>query len=198
MAESNRLESGHPRDGIVGSNPTLSEFFRLPPDCPFSLRWTDEGDAVFLKQWLLEPGVLRWFPMGSEAEVDDAVKYWMPNTLGQQGITAVADGMPIGLANLNRHPYQRMDHHALLSIIVGDPWKGRGVGTVLLDHCIRLAREVRRYRFLMLEVYEGNPAERLYRRVGFEEVGRQPNFLKEPDGTFRSKIIMQHSLNRDS
>ncbi len=198
MAESNRLESGHPSDGIVGSNPTLSDFtFELPSDSSFELRWTEASDVAYLRSWLLEPDVLRWFPMSTEVEVDDAIKYWMPNALNQHGITAMQDGIPIGIANLNRYPYRRMEHHALISIIVGGQWRGKGVGTSLLRNLIRLASEGHHFDYLMLEVYEGNPAKRLYERTGFYEIGSQPYFLREPDGTFRSKIIMLHPLGKD-
>ncbi len=194
MAESNRLESGHPSDGIVGSNPTLSDsLLQAPPGAPYRLRWTQAEDASYLRSWLLEPDVLRWFPMINELEVDDAIRFWMPNALNGNGITAVADGQPVGLVNLNRHPFKKLAHHALLSIIVAGAWRGRGLGTVLLHNCIRLA-EAQGFQLLVLEVYEGNPAQRLYERVGFQEIGRHENFIKEPDGSYRSKIIMQYPL----
>ena len=37
------------------------------------IRYTEPGDAKYLKEWLMEPGVMRWFPMDDEVEIDDAV-----------------------------------------------------------------------------------------------------------------------------
>ena len=46
---------------------------------------------------------------------------------------------------------------------------------------------------LHLEVYQGNPAIRLYERLGFKEFGRQPKFIKI-GGEYLDKIMMQKEL----
>ena len=198
MAEGNRLENGHPSNGIVGSNPTLSDFSWEKFGSDFSFRFTIESDGEFLKQWLLEPGVLRGFPMCSELEVDDAVKHWIPAALEGRGITALYQGIPIGLANLNPQPHQRMHFFHLLSIVVAERYRGKGLGAALMRQLLRLAKERLHLEYVLLEVYEGNPAVRLYERMGFVTIGKQPFALRESEGVYLNKVIMVFEIKKGS
>lgn len=60
----------------------------------------------------------------------------------------------------------------LLLIAVGPEHRGQGIGGALLERFIEEARS-RGANRLFLEMREGNPAARLYRRYGFEQVGRR-------------------------
>ena len=53
-----------------------------------------------------------------------------------------------------------------LSIAVLPQFRGQGLGTRLLEALTEAARG--HYRAVSLSVSRGNPAERLYRRAGFE------------------------------
>ncbi len=53
-----------------------------------------------------------------------------------------------------------------LSVAVRPGWRGRGVGTRLLERLLREADE--RHDAISLSVSRTNPAVRLYRRLGFE------------------------------
>lgn len=50
-------------------------------------------------------------------------------------------------------------------------YRGRGIGTALLAQLIRAVEGV--YENISLSVTEGNPALRLYQRLGFEVCGRE-------------------------
>lgn len=58
-----------------------------------------------------------------------------------------------------------------LSLTTFEPYRGRGVGTALLDALVQEARR-RGLPALSLSVEDANPARRLYERAGFEAVGR--------------------------
>jgi [ribosomal protein S18]-alanine N-acetyltransferase len=68
----------------------------------------------------------------------------------------------------------------ILSVAVASPWQGRGVARGLVRlHLGRLAGQG--VKTVFLEVDEDNaPAIRLYRSIGFYEVGRRPGYY--PDG----------------
>ncbi|MBJ7449497.1 MAG: GNAT family N-acetyltransferase [Parachlamydiales bacterium] len=163
----------------------------LRPDV--NVRFTEMDDAPYLRQWLLEPGVLRGFPMQDVQEVDDAVKHWISLSRYRCSLTAVIDGVPCGLTTLYLMPYRKLAHQCLFSIIVGTEYQGKGVGSVLLNNIMHLGKEQFRLEVLYLEYYEGNPAVHLYNKFGFKEVGRQNHFLKE-DGKFVPKITMERLL----
>ncbi|MDR3624342.1 MAG: N-acetyltransferase [Chlamydiales bacterium] len=157
------------------------------------IRYTENEDAPFLKNWLEEPGVLRWFPMQDPLELEDAIKHWIGFSRYKCSLTAVDKGVPCGLSTLYLMPYRKVAHQCLFSIIVEKEHRRKGVGTLLLNNIIHLAKEQFRLDYLYLEVYEGNPAITLYDKFGFKEVGRQPHFIKE-DGEYLGKIIMEKAI----
>jgi putative acetyltransferase len=160
----------------------------------YKIRYTEEGDAPFLKSWLEEEGVLKFFPMCNEKEIDDSIRHWISFSRLKSSLTVLYKGEPCGMTTLYLMPYKKVAHQALLSIIVSEAHRGKGVGTLLLNNLIHLAKNYFYLDQLYLEVYEGNPAIHLYKRFGFQEVGVQHRFIKELDGTFYNKIIMERAL----
>lgn len=69
----------------------------------------------------------------------------------------------------------------LLLLAVARPAQKRGVGGMLLDAFIAVAKR-RGAQRLHLEVRDGNPALGLYSRAGFEEVGRRANYYRGAGG----------------
>ncbi|HSW86693.1 MAG TPA: GNAT family N-acetyltransferase [Rhabdochlamydiaceae bacterium] len=158
------------------------------------VRFTTPEDAAYLAHWLADPKILRWFPMANDREIEDAVKVWIAYSKFQAALTADWNGIPCGMANLYVQPYKKFSHQCLFSIIVEEQRRNRGVGTVLMQHLMKLAKEKFHIEIMHLEVYEGNPAINLYRRLGFKEFGFQKHFIKE-NGEYIGKIFMQKELN---
>ena len=86
------------------------------------------------------------------------------------------------------------DEAEILSVAVANAWQGRGLARRMLDlHLRRLAGLGARAVFL--EVDEKNaPAIRLYRRAGFNEVSRRPNYYQGPDGTTATALVLRRDL----
>ena len=158
-----------------------------------SFRGTLPEDGPPLNEWLIDPEVLRWFPMYDAREVEDAVRIWIGYSKIGAGITALWDGQPCGMANLYIQPYKKQAHTCLFSIIVKEEMRGKGIGQQLLEQLMTLAKEKFKIEILHLEVYEGNPAKRLYERAGFKEYGSQSRFIKE-NGKYMAKFFMQITL----
>jgi RimJ/RimL family protein N-acetyltransferase len=158
-----------------------------------STRVTEESDYPLLIEWLMQPGVLRWFPLTDLREVEDAARIWMSNTKLKAVLTALWDGVPCGIANLYLQPYKKLAHQCLFAIVVDEKYRGRGVGTHLLTDLMALAKDHFHLELLHLEVYEGNPAVKLYKRLGFQEYGFQRRFVKEGD-QYLGKLMMQKRL----
>lgn len=150
-------------------------------------------DQSYLLKWLSDPSVLRWFPMSNEREIADAVRIWMSYISQKAVLTAVYQGEPVGSANLYLQSFAKLAHHSLFAIIIEKSMRGKGVGTALLKELIRLAKESFHLEFLYLEVYEGNPAIGLYKKLGFREIGKHTHFIKEGD-KYYSKIFMEKYL----
>jgi RimJ/RimL family protein N-acetyltransferase len=159
------------------------------------IRFTEPDDAKYLKEWLLEPSTLRWFPMCDEVEVDDSVSRWIAFSRYKCSLTAVKDGIPCGLATLYLQPYRRLAHQCEFGIIVGQAYRAKGwnIGEKLLTHVMELAKETFHIELLHLQVYGENPAIRLYRRFGFTEFGRQTRWLKDQEA-YVSRVFMERLL----
>lgn len=86
------------------------------------------------------------------------------------------------------------DEAEILSVAVGERQRGVGLGRALLDlHLRRLAGEGA-YR-VFLEVDETNiPAIRLYRRAGFREVARRPNYYPQAGGEGMAALVLRRDL----
>lgn len=155
-----------------------------------------DADLFYLKKWLMDPVVLGWFPMSNLGEVEDALKVWQAYARQSSAFTAEVNGIPCGVANLYIQPYEKIKYQTLFAIVVAEEHRGKGVGTRLLQYVMHQAKHTFGIKLLHLEVYEGNPAHHLYQRLGFREYGKHKKFLKEADGSYHSKVMMQLDLEK--
>ena len=159
-----------------------------------TFRPTVKEDLECYKEWLMQPGVLEGFPMSDKREIDDAVRLWHQYLAKGASITALYKKKPVGAANLYVQDVEKLKHQSLFVILVDENYRGKGVGTLLLKELQRLAKTKFGISLLHLEVYEKNPAIRLYERVGFRRYGIHPNYLKDIRGNYYGKVLMQMEL----
>ncbi len=158
-----------------------------------TIRFGEEADQKYLVEWLLQPGVLDGFPLNDLREIEDAARIWVSYAKQHALLTALWDGIPCGIANLYLQPYEKMAHQCLFAIIVDEKYRGKGVGAKLLRELMALGKERFKLEFIHLEVYRGNPAIELYKRLGFKEYGVHKKFMKD-QGRYIDKILMQKYL----
>lgn len=161
------------------------------------IRYTELTDGKFLNDWLQDPSVARWFPMCDDVEIDDAVNRWVGFARYKCSLTAVSDGVPVGLCTLYLQPYKKLAHQCEFGIIVAPGFRNKGIGSMLLDHLIHLAKTNFKIELLHLQVYQDNPAINLYSRYGFKEFGRQIAWIKESDDTYTGRVFMEKYLNKE-
>ncbi|KAG6559552.1 Acetyltransferase (GNAT) family [Candidatus Rhabdochlamydia oedothoracis] len=158
-----------------------------------SFRLTDRSDAPYLTKWLSDPEVLHWFPMLTQPEVADAIRIWIEHSRFGSGITVEHNNVPCGMAILYIQAYEKLKHTCVFSIIIQKDKRGCGIGQLLMEKLMELAEEKFKINILHLEVYEGNPARKMYAKLGFVEFGRQERFIKEKN-TYLAKVFMQKRL----
>lgn len=158
------------------------------------IRYTEESDGPFLKEWLLDPSVATWFPMADQVEIEDAVVRWIAFSRYRCSLTAVMNGVVCGIATLYLQPYRKLAHQCEMGIIVAPTYRNKGIGGELLKNVAHLAKEYFHIELLHLQVYAKNPAIHLYQRFGFREFGCQTHWIKESDGTYTGRIFMEKFL----
>lgn len=89
-------------------------------------------------------------------------------------------------------------HVAVLGVSIKERFRNMGIGTRLTEALIDVARQ-RGFEIVELAVYNSNErAFHVYKKCGFQEVGRIKRGAKLPDGTYTEKIIMVLPLRNTS
>lgn len=105
-------------------------------------------------------------------------------------LVAEHEGTIIGNINVDGSKRKVMEHTAVFGMGMWKEWQGTGLGTALLGEAIHWAKENPILEMLWLQVYAENEAGlALYRKMGFQEHGRTPNFFKQ-NGRYHDEILM--------
>ena len=86
-----------------------------------------------------------------------------------------------------------MAHVGGLEIIVNKEFRGQGIGTALIEDAMERSKE--RFKTIMLAVFGPNPARKLYKRLGFEEVSVIPDGV-EKNGEYMDYVFMRLELRK--
>jgi putative acetyltransferase len=103
-----------------------------------------------------------------------------------ESIVAAADGQIVGMIHVeaSRHGFGEF------GMLVDREWRGRGVGSALIQAAIDWAREQGLHK-LSLEVFTHNTAGiALYRKFGFTEEGRHVKHYRRANGDLWDSLIM--------
>jgi RimJ/RimL family protein N-acetyltransferase len=124
--------------------------------------------------------------IASEPPVDVEERTALFAATSAESIVAVADGQIVGMihTNVSRHGFGE------LGMLVDRDWRGRGVGSALLQATIDWARDLGLHK-LCLEVFAHNTAAiALYRKCGFVEEGHRVRHYRRASGELWDSIIM--------
>jgi GNAT superfamily N-acetyltransferase len=125
--------------------------------------------------------------------------YWLDviSSVEQGGrilICATVDGQLAGTVQLYLSPEANAPHRGeVYKLLVHRAFRGRGIGEALMK---AVEREALRHgrTLLLLDTAQGGGAERLYRRLGWMEIGIVPKHFVDPWGEFRSSVYMMRFL----
>jgi RimJ/RimL family protein N-acetyltransferase len=151
----------------------------------FTLRPAAVGDARAMA--LLMAAVAqerRWIASEPPLDVDSRAATF--RRIVATSVIAVASDQVIGIINVevSRHGFGD------IGMLVDRDWRGRGVGSALVQAAIDLARGIGLHK-LSLEVFPHNPAAiALYRRSGFAVEGRRVRQYRRANGELWDSIMM--------
>lgn len=100
--------------------------------------------------------------------------------LGKGGFIFYAklDDEIVGTASLLKKPGAVFE---LGKMAVSGKAQGHGIGTALLEHCIRFAKELSTEKLILYSNTRLQPAIHLYRKYGFREVPLEPGLYERAD-----------------
>jgi len=162
-------------------------------DPNYDLRYSQLDDAQFLKTWLLNPEVGKWFPQTEEKDLDLFIKNWVGFSRFKASLTAIYKGTPIAVGTLFLMPYRKVAHMAMLNFVVAPEYQSKGVGRSLIKNLRHLAKTRFRLETLFVELYGGCKAIDFLKKVGFNEVASQADFARM-DGTSHARHILEVSV----
>ena len=100
------------------------------------------------------------------------------------------DGKIVSIANLSTLTRQRAAHNSEIGISVRKKYWGLGIATIMLESVIEFAKASKQIEIIGLSVRADNLAAlRLYKKLGFVEIGRYPKFTKIKD-KYYDNILM--------
>lgn len=109
-------------------------------------------------------------------------------------LVAEADGKLVANINVDGNQRKILRHTAVFGMGMHKEWQSCGLGTAILSAAIEWARKNPELETLFLQVYAENEAGlALYRKMGFTEHGRLPNFFKQ-NGRYHDEISMYLSV----
>jgi len=148
----------------------------------------------------VEDGAVVGFVLPFSREQSDA--YWLGvfSAIAEQErllFCATIDGQVVGTVQLYLSPEPNAPHRAeIFKLLVHRDFQGRGVGTALMlaieTEAVRLARSL-----LILDTVLGGAGERLYRRLGWQEIGVVPHHFVDPHGTPKASVYFMKHLVLD-
>jgi ribosomal protein S18 acetylase RimI-like enzyme len=161
---------------MTGGGVSAPQSLAIPPvlsDQGFALRPETEADVPFLRRLYIST---RWEELAPLAEWTEAQKiafldsqfdaqrsYYLSHYASAAFDVLEAQGVPAGRLYLDR----QADTLLVIDIALLPEWCGRGIGTALLEAMFAEARLSGKGVTISVEKF--NPAQRLYRRLGFRE-----------------------------
>ena len=127
-------------------------------------------------------------------ETEDQERKWIQDHLdhpGQIVLLAETAGTIIGNVSFENGACRRIAHRGTLGIAVVKEWRGRSIGTALMESLLEWATGNPLIEKVCLEVFATNKtAIRLYKKLGFVEEGLRPNDIKIGPGRYVDTLAM--------
>jgi ribosomal protein S18 acetylase RimI-like enzyme len=147
----------------ISTRPATADDIGFLREMLYTALYVREGDAPFPRSVLEQPDIAHYVDGFGRA--------------GDLGIIGLNDAQPIGAAWLRlligeNSGYGYVDDATPeLTVALEPEWRGRGIGTRLMDELFRAAATT--YRSVSLSCDAANPAIRLYERTGFQRVAEE-------------------------
>ncbi len=128
--------------------------------------------------------------------IEDEARFLQEINLSDDTLMIVCclNGRIIGSCTIYFNKFRKERHRASISLAVLKEYWGKGIGTLMIDELISVAKN-QGVTQLELDYFEGNERARsLYIKAGFIQTGEIPNAIKLDDGRVLKEIHMIKNL----
>ncbi|HEY7202781.1 MAG TPA: arsinothricin resistance N-acetyltransferase ArsN1 family A [Methylomirabilota bacterium] len=138
-----------------------------------SIRAADPEDAADICTIYNQGIEDRIATLETELRTPEERRQWMATRAPRHPVVvAVSAGQVVGWGSLNSfNPRPAYDHVVDLSVYVERAWRGRGVGSALLQHLLPLARGLGYHKMVLATFPYNEAGVTLYGKMGFTPVG---------------------------
>jgi ribosomal protein S18 acetylase RimI-like enzyme len=159
-----------------------------------SIRSADDGDSDAI--WAILEPVIRAgdvYALPADMTRAQALEYWF--AAGNRVFVAEQDGVILGSYYLRANQRGGGSHVANCGYVTAGWAQGRGVAGAMCAHSLEFARSAgfRAMQFNFV-VSTNEPAVHLWRKHGFEVVGRLPGAFEHPTQGFVDALVMWREL----
>lgn len=103
------------------------------------------------------------------------------------------EGELIGNVDFNGNQRLKLFHTGVIGMGIKESWRGKGVGSALIQAVINWCKNNSFITLLWLEVYDSNEAGKaLYQKMGFKVCGRMENFFHQGDKNIDKITMVRH------
>ena len=133
----------------------------------------------------------------NKATVENEEQWIKSHTEGDACIIlAFKDGKIIGNCGIEFMRNTKAKHRGNIGITISKEYWNKGLGTILFEEMLEIARKRPGTEQIELGVISSNErALHLYKKFGFKEVGLRPRALKLKDGSYLDEIKMVKYLD---
>lgn len=140
-----------------------------------------DDDRLFLRHDISDPAIVeRWC-----SELDYNLVF---------PLLAWVDGKVVADATLNQDPGLWTAHVGKLRVLIHPAYRRRGLGRLLTDELISVAREQGLNKAVVECVAEQGELIHLLEGTGFQQAARLGGFIKDREGCVHDMVLMVHNL----
>ena len=169
---------------------------KLKNDCELRIRKAEKNDSQHLIEYLRivreESDNLLATPDDPLPTLEKEEKFieHFNNAKSSVLLVGFIDNEVVGIGSVSENTKERILHQGGIAMSVLQKYWGVGVGTALMNALVDFARSTGTLEILHLGVKADNlRGVSLYKKVGFEEIGRYPKFFKI-NGVYYDEILM--------
>lgn len=171
--------------------------YRLSDGTSVTLRQGTKSDAERMKycvtEYIRENSGQVW-DIGEFSPTLEFEEKWIEEMLDHPCeilLVAVLDGKIVGNIDFHIGKRKRIAHVGEFGMAVLPEFKGKGIGSLLLQELLNWAKSTDGVEKINLRVLANNKAAvRLYSKFNFKEEARKKNEIKYSDGTYTDEVHM--------